>query len=110
MESSRLTESSLDDSLTDGDEGMKTRSANIFSSSMVNGEGGDEGGEAEENTTGRRSITMDSIADSLEEEEGSMLLSLMKTGRMMMRWTIGMLKWKSIKRLITLRQIKITSH
>ena len=44
---------------------------------------------------------MDFTGDMLEEEDGSIFLSLMKTRRMMMGWMISMWKLKSIERLIT---------
>ena len=87
--SSRLTESLLDDSLEDGDEGVRISSANIFSISSENGERGDEGDGVDETTVWRSSRTMDFTGDMLEEDE-SMFLSLMKTRRMMMGWMILM--------------------
>ena len=65
----------MDDSLKDGDEGGRISSARIFSSSTEKGEGGDEGDKDEETTVGRRSITMDFIADLVEEEDGSIVVT-----------------------------------
>ena len=47
---------------------------------------------------------MDFTEDMLEEEDGSIFLSLMKIERMMMGWMILMWKLKSFERLNTLHR------